>query len=92
MATLSQVKAAQPEWFSRKNKRFFGDINYRVLHGKTSGEPFLVRLTNAWTDMFRQPKKRHYRVNGLRDDLTIAPLINDIFADLWAVKRWLKTH
>lgn len=91
MATLRQVKEAQPDWFSRKNKKFFNDIDYRVLHGKTSGEPYLVRATYAWSDMFGQKPRRHYRVNMLHDDLTIGPLFDTEYSDLWAVKRWLKT-
>jgi len=93
---LSDVKAAQPDWFSLKNKRLFGDVSYRVLKGKVSGKPFLVRATYAWTDMFGQPKRLHYRVNPLRDDLTVGPLVDGSqhpptgqFRDIDAVKDWL---
>lgn len=92
MTTLTQVKAAQPEWFSRKNKRFFGDVSYRVLHGKRSGTPYLVRSTYAWTDMFGQPKRLHYRLNPIKPDLDIGMLIDQQFRDLDAVKAWLKEN
>ncbi len=91
MATLSQVKAAQPEWFSRKNKRFFGDVNYRILHSRPEGKPYLVRATYQWSDMFGQTRTLRYRVNPLRDDLTIAPLVEQAFSDLDAVKEWLNS-
>ena len=92
MATLSDVRAAQPEWFSRKNKRFFGDVSYKVLHSKKTGEPYLVRGTYAWTDMFGSPRRLHYRINPLDDKLDIRPLVDVIFADLWEVKRWLREN
>lgn len=89
---LQEVKAKQPNWFSRANKKFFNDVSYRVLYGKKSGNPFLVRSTFAWTDMFDQPKKLHWRINPLKDDLTIGNLLDDIFENLPAVKRWLKEN
>jgi len=91
MATMTDVRAAQPEWFSRGNKRFFGDVSYKLLHSATR-KPFLVRGTFAWTDMFNQPKRLHYRVNPLSETLEIQPLIDTIFSDMEAVKDWLKTQ
>ena len=90
--TMAEVRAAQPEWFSRKNKRFFGDCSYEVLHGKVSGKPFLVRSTFAWTDMFGQPKRLRYRVNHINYDLTIGLLTDTDFRDLDAVKDWLSDN
>jgi hypothetical protein len=92
MATLAEVKAAQPEWFSRKNKKFFKDVSYRVLHSKKTGEPYLARSTYAWTDMFGKKPRLHWRLNPLDNNLIIRPLIDDEFSDLWAVKRWLKEN
>ncbi len=89
MTTLAQVRAAQPNWFSRKNKRFFGDVSYKVLHGKVTRKPYLIRATNAWTDMFGQPTRLHYRINPLMDDLTIGHLIEQEFRGMEAVKEWL---
>lgn len=89
MTTLAQVKDAQPNWFSRKNKRFFNDVSYRVLHGKVSHKPYLVRSTYAWTDMFGQQPQLHYRVNTIKGDLSIGPLVDKSFRDLEEVKEWL---
>lgn len=89
---LAQIKQANPNWFSRSNKRFFGDINYRLLYGKKSGERFLVRLTNAWSDMFDGVKKPHYRINTINDDLTIGKLLDQQFADMDSVRAWLKEN
>ena len=90
MVTLAQVRAAQPEWFSRKNRRFFGDVSYKILHGKVTHKPYLVRATNAWTDMFGQPKRLHYRLNRLKDDLTIGTMLDQSFPSIEAVKYWLE--
>jgi len=96
--TLSDVKAAQPEWFSRKNKKFFGDISYRVMKGKKSHQPFLVRQTCGWTDMFDRPKRCHLVVNDIKEDLKIGSLVKTgsmpfrQFDDLDDVKDWLAEH
>jgi len=91
MANLEQVKKAQPKWFSVENKKFFHDVDYCILHGK-SNKPFLVRSTYAWTDMFGQKPRLHYRVNPLNEMLQIEPLIDDEFADIDDVEEWLKDN
>jgi hypothetical protein len=89
--TMSQVRAAQPEWFSRKNKRFFGDVGYKVLTGKQSRKPYLVRSTFAWTDMFGQPRTLHYRVNTLdTETLHIGGLVDKNFRDMDSLREWLR--
>ena len=90
MTTLAEVKSAQPDWFSRDNRRFFNDVGYRILHGKVSRRPFLVRSTYMWSDMFGSPKRLCYRVNPLADDLKIKPLVDTQFRDLEEVREWLK--
>lgn len=89
---MAQVRAANGNWFSRGNKKFFGDLNYRVLYGKATGERYLVRATEAWTDMFGGPKRVHYRVNRINDDLTIGKLLDNEFSSLPSVKEWLKSN
>jgi len=98
MTTLQQVKQTQPGWFSLKNKRWFNDVSYKVLHGKATGKPFLIRSTYAWTDMFGSPKRLHYRINHLKENLEIGLLIDKEapltmqghFHDMEDVKDWLK--
>jgi hypothetical protein len=97
--TLSDVKAAQPEWFSRSNKKFFGDLGYRVLHGKKTHKPYLVRETCAWTDMGGGPKRCHVVINPIGADLDIKPLVraegaslHTMFHDLTDAKDWLAEH
>jgi hypothetical protein len=93
MITLSDVKEVQPKWFSPENKRFFGDVSYEVLQGKTTKKNYLVRSTNAWTDMFdRKNKTLHYRVNSIGEDLKIGKLIETVFKTRDEVKEWLKEN
>ena len=90
--TLSELKQANEGWFSRGNKKFFGDVSYKVLHSKKTGKPYLIRSTYAWSDMFGQPKRLHYRINTIKEDSTIGNLIANIFSDIYAVKDWLKEN
>ena len=88
---LREVKARQPGWFSLANKRFFNDREYFVYYS-FSGQPYLVRSTYAWSDMFGQPKTLKYKINELADDWEIRPLVDEDFKDLEAVKFWLRLH
>jgi len=92
MVTLAQVRAVQPNWFSRKNKRFFGDIQYWVLQ-RQSGKPYLLRSTFMWSDMFGQPRKVSYRVTEIdAATLHVGNLIDDIFRTREDAKDWIKEH
>jgi hypothetical protein len=86
--TLADVKGNNPHWFNPRNKRFFGDLSYRILHSK--GKAYLVRLTNAWSDMFGQPKQPHYRINPISDQLEILPLLEGKFDTIEEVKDCLR--
>ena len=88
---MNKIREAQPEWFSRKNKKFFGDVSYRSLKGKISGKPFLVRSTFAWSDMFAGNRNLHYRIHVIKDDYTIGSLIDKSFKDIESVKAYLRT-
>lgn len=89
---LTQVRAAQPEWFSRGNKKFFGDVSYLVLYGRRTGERYLARSTYAWTDMFGASRRLHWRINRLKEDLRIGALLDPTFSTLTDVKNWLRTE
>jgi len=90
---LRQIKVAQPEWFSRGNKRFFGDVSYRAYYGKATGKAYLVRSTYAWTDMFDQPRRLHWRINEVNQEtLEIEPLLDESFDDIFTIKAWLRNH
>jgi len=91
--TLTELKEKNPKWFSHGNKKLFNDVSYRVLHGKRTGEPYLVRSTYAWTEMFGVERRRlHWRINRIKDDGTIGYLVDGEFSTIWGAKGWLKTE
>lgn len=90
MKTLTDVKAAQPTWFSKENKRFFGDINYRVLHSGITKLPYLARSTYSWSDMFGREKEITYRLNLIENNNKIGHMLDEVFHSWSALKSWLK--
>ena len=92
MITLTDVRNANGNWFSSSNKRLFGDINYRLLTGKKTGDKYLVRLTNGWSDMFGQPKRQFYKINAIdQDTLKIKNMLDPEFESMDEVRDFLKT-
>ena len=88
--TIEQVRNANVQWFSPKNKKYFGDRCYSVLHSKT-GKPYLVRSTYAWSDMFGKPKTLTYRINKIDPEtLKIGSLIDAEFTDRKEAKDYIK--
>lgn len=89
--TLSDVREANDQWFSRSNKRLFGDLEYRLLTGGISKDKFLVRSTTGWTDMFGKPKRVFYKINPVNmETLKIEPMLDPEFDSLDEVKEFLK--
>ena len=87
--TLADVQAKHSRYFSRETQILFGDIKYWVLHDKDHN-PYLVRYTTAWTDMFDDIKKPHYKVNPLTPSGDIGQLFEEEFLTLQDVKTWLR--
>jgi len=87
--TLSELKQHNPQWFERGNKKFFGDVSYRVLHDKEHNA-FLVRSTYQWSEAFGLPKILRWRVNPISPDYKIMPLLDRSFTSLESVKEYLK--
>jgi len=67
VALLQYISSQNPGWFNEKNREFFNDVQYWAYHSK-SGDPYLVRSTYAFTDMFGGPKTLHYRINIIGDN------------------------
>ena len=88
---LQRVKQDNRQWFSGSNMRLLGDKSYTVRHGE-SGKVYLVRLTDAWTDMFGDKPTRHYRVNELSLDgeWKIGKLFDDVLKNQSQVTTWLR--
>lgn len=91
MITMSDVRAANQKYFGRGEKRFFGDITYWLLTGK-SGKKYVLRSTYAWSDMFGQPRKIHYYINPVNPDLTIEHILPNYYNTRDEAKEWIKTQ
>ena len=90
---LRKIREANEGWFSPSNKRFFNDRSYYGYYGGTTGKSYLVRSTYAWTDMFGQKPRLHYRINELNQETEkIGNLIDTEFETLEDVKEWLKLN
>lgn len=77
--TLEDVKRANGLWFHYKSKEFCQDKDYWVKYGGTTGNPFLLRSTYMFSDMFGGKKEICYRINVIGTDLIIGNLIDDVF-------------
>jgi hypothetical protein len=95
VSLIQQIRDADVNkgWFSPENKRFFHDVAYYGLYGKKTHLPYLVRSTEAWTDMFGQKPRLHYRINPVNSEtLDIENLIEEGFATMKDVKEWLEEN
>ena len=86
---MSELRQAHPLYFRRRTKQFFGDLEYRILHNKQHN-PYLVRRTKAWTDMFGRTPVQHWRLNPIGPNLEIEGLVAGSFPTLDAAKEWLR--
>jgi hypothetical protein len=91
-ALMREIKAAQPQWFSRGNKRFFHDVQYAAYYGKATGNRYMVRSTYAWTDMFGNAPRLHYRINRIGENHEIQPLVDGEFKTWESVQQWLRLN
>ena len=55
--TFQELKQVNQSYFTPENKRFFNDINYKVLTGKKTKKRFFVQHTYKFSDMFGGDKK-----------------------------------
>jgi hypothetical protein len=90
---MESIESAQPGWFSPENRRFFNDKSYSAYYGKTTHNPYLVRATEAWTDMFGNKPRLHYRINNVNPETyKILSLIDTEFKDIDEVNEWLEDN
>ena len=95
--SMAQLRAAHEKFFDRRTCRFFGDVSYKLMTARKTGQRFLVRYSSAWSDMFSGVKTYRYFINpiGSAPDFYIYPMVEDehrtprAFADLDDVKDFL---
>ena len=65
--TLEKVTKEQPWYFTKENKRFFGDISYHVFHS-LKGIAYFVTKTYQWSDMLGDTKKAVFIIHNLNQE------------------------
>ena len=79
--TYQELKEVNKSYFSPANKRFFYDINYKVLTGKKTKKRFFVQHTYKFSDMFGGDKKAVFVIKPITEEGNILPSIIE-FEDL----------
>ena len=87
--TFQQLKEVNKGYFSLANKRFFQDINYKVLTGGKSKTKFLIQHTYQWSDMFDGIKKAVFVVKPITTEGKILPTVETL-KELNQVKQYMK--
>ena len=94
---LKKLISDNHDWFSKINKRFFNDRQYFFMYSG-AGNRYMVRSTFAWSDMFGQPARLHYKINTIKNDqndsyiLRVGNLLDNEFKNMSDVKNWLKQN
>jgi hypothetical protein len=87
--TIQELKQVNQKYFTPKNKRFFNDINYKVLKGAKSKTRFLIQHTYQFSDMFDGIKKAVFVVKPITTDGKILPTVETL-KELNQVKQYMK--
>jgi hypothetical protein len=87
--TINALKQANQSYFTPENKRFFNDINYKVLKGGKSKTRFLIQHTYQFSDMFDGVKKAVFVVKPISVEGKILPTIETL-KELNQVKQYIK--
>lgn len=86
--SITDIRQANPMYFSKENTKFSGDISCRVLHDKQR-KPYLVRLTHQGEHWFDSEHITHWIINPIGISLGILPPLPARFATLADVKKIL---
>ena len=87
--TIQELKQVNQSYFTPENKRFFNDINYKILKGAKSKTRFLIQHTYQWSDMFDGIKKAVFVVKPITTDGKILPTIETL-KELNQIKQYMK--
>ena len=87
--TMQELKQANQSYFTPENKRFFNDINYKVLTGGKSKTRFLIQHTYQYSDMFDGVKKAVFVVKPISTEGKILPIVETL-KELNQVKQYIK--
>ena len=87
--TFKELKEVNQSYFTPENKRFFNDINYKVLKGGKSKTRFLIQHTYQFSDMFDGVKKAVFVVKPISIEGKILPTVETL-KELNQVKQYMK--
>ena len=87
--TIQSLKRVNKSYFTPENKRFFQDINYKVLKGGKSKTRFLILHTYQFSDMFGEEKKAVFVIKPITTDGKILPTVETL-KELNQVKQYMK--
>ena len=87
--TVNELKETNKNYFTPENKRFFNDINYKLLTGKKTKTKFFIQHTYKFSDMFGGTKKAVFVVKPITEQGKILENIRE-FEKLDQVKQFLK--
>ena len=87
--TFQELKKVNQSYFTPENKRFFNDINYKVLMGGKSKTRFLIQHTYQWSDMFDGIKKAVFVIKPITVDGKILETVETL-KELNQVKQYMK--
>ena len=87
--TIQSLKRVNKSYFTPENKRFFNDINYKVLMGGKSKTRFLIQHTYQFSDMFDGVKKAVFEIKPISAEGKILPTVETL-KELNQVKQYMK--
>ena len=87
--TIQELKQVNKSYFTPENKRFFNDINYKILTGGKSKTKFFVQHTYQFSDMFDGIKKAVFVIKPISAEGKILPTVETL-KELLEVKQYLK--
>jgi len=87
--TFQELKEVNRSYFTPENKRFFNDINYKVLTGGKSKTRFLIQHTYQFSDMFDGVKKAVFVVKPISAEGKILETVETL-KELNQVKQYIK--
>ena len=87
--TFQELKEVNQSYFTPENKRFFNDINYKVLMGGKSKTRFLILHTYQFSDMFGEEKKAVFVVKPISAEGKVLPTVETL-KELNQVKQYMK--
>ena len=89
--SLQDLKKVNKIYFSKDNKKFFNDINYKLLTGGKSKSKFFIQHTYRFSDMFDGIKKAVFLIKPVSVQGNIKENIKTVDT-IEEVKTFLKTQ